>query len=1242
MRNAMNTRHTLLLIALLFTTVAFGQDFTMTNGTVNTCTGLFHDDGGPGGAAYSATSYTFTICPDNPGDVIQVDFFAFSLWQSPNPNNSDRLFIFDGPNTGSPSLGSYAGTQLQGLQVTGTINNPSGCLTFLFQVNPNTSGDFPGWEAGITCTTPCATPTAASEIIDPVPDGPEQTVGTCIGEPVTFADNGSFAEPGFNIETYLWNFDDGSLDSTSGTQVTHAFDEPGEYIVTLTVFDDNGCASLNLEPLQVLVSTVPVFNTTFDTEICLGETATLDGTAIQSQTWTSLPPQVVSGETFLADGAGFAYSTSLTFDFFEPGATLQSCDDLLGFFVNMEHSYLGDLAILLECPDGTTVNILEWPNNGGGTYLGEAVDDFLDLPGQNVPGVGYTYTWDPDATNGNVDDQPANNIDFVTETGENDNNDIVPEGTYQADGNLCDLVGCPMNGSWTMTITDNIGIDNGYIFFWGLDFDPSYYPDVTTFTPVIGLGPDSTFWTGPNITDVSADGNVIDFTPDETGSFDFTFSATNNFGCVQDTTVSVNVVPGPEADAGEDIVICTDSLQLDGSVAGVPPPPPNCDYTLEMFDSFGDGWNGFSVTILEDGVPIGTYQVDFGSEQTATIPVTHGATIEINTTSGTFDSEVSYELYNAAGGLVFSDDPPVAIGNSIWSGTVDCQPETPDYVFEWAPSDGLSNSNVANPMVLVDQTTEYVLTVYDPLHPLCATTDTVVVEFIPNLNPGEDNTIQVCYFDAPILLDGNLGGNPTPDGTWTDEDGDVVPDPETFDPADFPDGGTAVYTYTVGQADCEFSAELTIEVQTSAENPDCCITNAVVGESFAVCELTAQLSAEEPLGTGTWTSAPAGAIFANPNDPNTSVTVPSGGLYTFTFTDVNGVNCEDSDAMTVNFSPAYSFTLLSQEDPTCTGACNGTIAFDVTGGIAPITYLWSGGNSDPNTPGEGTGFCGESYQLTVVDAIGCSDSITFAFDNPPPPPVSAEATAAICHGECTGAIDINAPDGVLFTFDGGQTYQPESAIDSVCPGSYLVGLIDVFGCENSTVVEVEDPAPVIANFDYTPRPVTILNALVQFEDLSTPAPMDSLSWTIGLETLFAESGAPDPQFEFPTDSAGAYQVMLVAMNEFGCVDTTVQTIIVEEEFLLYIPNSFSPNGDGINEVWRPKGNNVHPDKYHLEIFDRYGHLVFETREFEQGWNGDINGGDFYGQNEVYIYRIEAASATTLEEKEYRGRVTLIR
>src|SRR5690554_3387372 len=123
-----------------------------------------------------------------------------------------------------------------------------------------------------------------------------------------------------------------------------------------------------------------------------------------------------------------------------------------------------------------------------------------------------------------------------------------------------------------------------------------------------------------------------------------------------------------------------------------------------MNDTFGDGWNGFSVTIVQDGVVVGNYTIPTGLTNTVSIPLNHGSDIQINTSSGNWNSEVAYYLYNPAGEEVFSDEgtntsgTPIMIGNNIWNGTVDCQPGIPDYVFEWSPVDELSNPNIQNPM----------------------------------------------------------------------------------------------------------------------------------------------------------------------------------------------------------------------------------------------------------------------------------------------------------------------------------------------------------------------------------------------------------------------------------------------------------------------------------------------------------------------------------------------------------------
>jgi subtilisin-like proprotein convertase family protein len=599
----------LFVVPFLLTSLSgLGQDnIFMFEGSVEVCEGSFQDDsGGSGaeGAPYSDTDYTFTICPDTPGDVIQVDFVAFNLQTSPNPNNSDYLTIYDGDNTGEASLGSYSGNDLQGLAVTGTINNTSGCLTFVFTVNTGNTNTFPGWEGWIACTTPCDPPVAMSEITSPVPEQDTlQSVGICIGDLVTFTDVGSTAGSGFNLDTWIWDFGDGTLDTLSGTEVTHSFEEPGEYIVTLTVVDNNGCYSLNLDPLQVLVSTIPIFNTDFDPVVCLGGEGSADGSPLQNVTWTALPPQVVAGETYLADGAGFSYSSNLTFDFFEPDAELEDCDDLLSVFVNMEHSYLGDLLIQIECPNGTAVTLLDWPNGGGACFLGEAVDD-----GSVVPGTGYDYAWAPGQTNGNVDEAANWTMTSYTDNAGNaENNNIVNAGTYESEQDMCNLVGCPLNGTWTFTIVDNLAIDNGYIFEWGIEFNPYLYPDVTTFTPIVGLGSDSSWWEGPFITSVSDDGNAITFDVPDLGFYEYTYNVVNNFGCNLDTTITIECVPGPVVDAGEDQTFCGD-LNLEALILSNEFPTPPCTFIIEMFnDEVAFGWDGATIDVLIDGVWIGNY-----------------------------------------------------------------------------------------------------------------------------------------------------------------------------------------------------------------------------------------------------------------------------------------------------------------------------------------------------------------------------------------------------------------------------------------------------------------------------------------------------------------------------------------------------------------------------------------------------------------------------------------------------------
>jgi len=811
---------TFLLILLLLESVA--QVYPISNGTITTCSGVFFDDGT--GDTYSNNSYTYTICPSTSGNVIQLNFTQFELWLGTSIANSDQLIIYDGPNTSAPLIGSYVGNQVQFQQVTGSLANTSGCLTVVFQANPNgnPNGAAAGWKADIYCVIPCSYPVAGAEIISPDFSEEYQTVIGCAGSTVAFSGMQSSAQSGFELMFYSWDFGDGSSDLTSGPFVSHVYEAPGTYQATLTVTDDNNCSSGQSQEMQVVIIPYPVFNLGFDEEICLVQTVLLDGGSVLATPWPILPPQVLEGTTHVANGAQNTYSTSLVFDSFEPDAVLENCNDLLGVYVNMEHSFLGDLRIQLECPNGTSINILNHPNGGGARFLGEAVDDPQDLPGIDVPGVGYTYEWTPEATNGNLNAQPENLVTYITTTGALHTANIVPAGTYQPSASLCNFIGCPLNGPWTLTITDNASGDDGHVFYWGMDINPYLFQGFPLVTPVIGLSADSVLWSGSNLSNFTPDGVVVEFAPDTVGLYTFTFSGVNNYGCQQDTTFFINVINGPVADAGSPLVICEEPGQLDGSVSGLPQPEPSCTYTIEMFDTFGDGWNGFSVTILQDGISLGTFTFTSGYESTASFVVNHGSSIQINTTSGSWNTEVSYYIYNSFGELFFFDEGSIVsgtailLGTNIFTGTGDCLPGVPDYEYQWTPAAGLSDPNIPNPSVMVNQNTVYTLTVWQVGYPLCIGTDQVAVNVPSAINPGVDTELAAICFDAPAFnMTNALNGNPVNNGVWTDSMGNVVS--ANFSPLDFAEGGTFVYTYTTTLDSCVKFSQLTINVSSGID-----------------------------------------------------------------------------------------------------------------------------------------------------------------------------------------------------------------------------------------------------------------------------------------------------------------------------------------------------------------------------------------------------------------------------------------
>lgn len=1084
----------------------------MSNGSGQACQGVLFDSGGQGASGYqNGEDYTFTLCPDVPGNVIYLTFSNFALDESGPQNSWDNLSIYDGDNTSATYMGSYTGNDLQNLIVSGTVFNVTGCLTLVFQSNSTGTGV---WAAGFSCTVPCQNPLAVASMSEPVP------ALVCQGETVSFDGSASYAQPGYNIVQYLWDFDDGTVDSTSGAMVDHTFTQPGEHVVQLYLTDDNECGNLNLIDQQVLVSTTPNFgNTSESLETCLGSTVSIYGNA-QPVTWTGIPDANFGDGVFLPDDVGTPFSSSLNFQQFDPGQTVTDVSNIQSICVDMEHTYMGDLVLQVICPNGQTMIFHQ--QGGGYTYLG-APNDF-DTNIDPVVGECWHYCWSPTATDGTWVDNSVFGTNNTTSAGTPPSQSLNP-GTYEPVQPFSNLIGCPLNGEWTYQSTDLWGADNGFICSWEINFDPAIIPDVTTFTPSIGPEADSSQWDGGTTPDqVSADGDTAVFTATTEGVHPFVYTVTDNFGCTYDTTITVTVFPAFTANAGPDQTICNDPVQLSASVQNS---------------------SGQSMT------------------------------------------------------------------------------------YTWSPPEGLSNPNIANPSALPDNTTTYTLTAFVTGHPECSDTDDIIVALDPGVDPGQDTTISVCMYPPSFDMITMLGGTPNAGGTWTLAGQPADP---IFDPTSSPAG---TYTYTVtNNLGCTGSADLTI-ILLDATDPLCCgVVDA--GPDTILCELDHGLHASiGNTGTGGW-SGPAGYTFGNSGAPQTTVTAPGSGAATFYWIEDDGVLCYLIDSVTIIFTEPLQAT-VTPVDAVCFEACDGTASVAVTGGNGAFTYVWSGGSGGNNPLTEH--LCAGDYIVAINDTNMCATSANLTIGQPPLLEIDNNSQVEPwCNGDCNGSLTIIDPEAVDYSFDGGVSWQSNATLDSLCAGSFNIAIRNADGCIGTAQATVTEPPAVTADFAHLPIPANINAPTIDFHDQSEHA----VAWVWDIAGL-ASSTDQNPRYTFSDKYPGVYEVCLVAIDNHGCRDSICHEVVIDNVLQTYIPNAFTPDGNGVNDSWWMVRNMDDVTDFHMRVFDRWGEVVFESTDPNIAWDGTFrNGGGEILKQDVYAYRCTFQLISTAGAREYMGHVSLLK
>jgi gliding motility-associated-like protein len=354
--------------------------------------------------------------------------------------------------------------------------------------------------------------------------------------------------------------------------------------------------------------------------------------------------------------------------------------------------------------------------------------------------------------------------------------------------------------------------------------------------------------------------------------------------------------------------------------------------------------------------------------------------------------------------------------------------------------------------------------------------------------------------------------------------------------------------------------------------------------------------------------------------------IPAGG-YTVTIRDANG--CSITAAANVTDIGAPSVT-ATKVDILCNGLSSGSATSTVTAGIAPYTYTWSNGTNAPDISNVPAG----TYILTVTANNGCKATTQVTITEPTALILSIAATDEVC-GNGTGTATVTATGATptySYQWDNGST---GNTIANLNAGAYTATVTDQNGCSKTIATAVNNIANYgpTAQFTLDPSVTEILAPTIRFFDQTIGA--TTWHWDFGDGTTLDSVANPVHTYQ----DTGTYTICLTITNQYGCTSRDCHTVIIKPVWSFYIPNAFTPDGDGKNETFNGKGMGIHD--YELYIFDRWGDLLFKSTSLATDWDGRANNGSTLVEEDVYIYLVKFKDPDNKRHR-YTGSVTVVR
>lgn len=524
----------------------------------------------------------------------------------------------------------------------------------------------------------------------------------------------------------------------------------------------------------------------------------------------------------------------------------------------------------------------------------------------------------------------------------------------------------------------------------------------------------------------------------------------------------------------------------------------------------------------------------------------------------------------------------------------------------------------------------------------CSESDSQIIEVnpIPELS---FDLLEPCIIDQLIVTNGSTIEEGSIDNvTW---DFGTLGTSDLFDPMPIDVDNAGAYTITLEATSNLGCVSTLVQNFDVFDTPvaDFVFENDCVGSAFSIVDASAIETGN--ISSWEWDIDGIGQF----DGQSVDVQIDNWGSYDIDLLIISDSGCESSVtyALEVYPDPVVNFTVDE--------ACELSEAFFTNQTTIPSTtivdYGWAFGDGNVSTDVDPLNIYGSQgdfeVTLTAISEFGCvaQGSDTINVYPLPVPDFTLEETEFCAGGDLlfNDLSTVGDPSQIaqwqwsLNDVMIGQGQELSSTIDG--PGSYDVTLtvITNHGClaaftMNDAVYVWPFPQ---ANFSAELSAADLLNTTMLFDDLSIGAS----GWSYGFGDGTFEVGQ---NTEHVYSNYGSYDVWLYVTNEFGCSNSMMQTIEINPQMLIYVPNAFTPDNDGRNDVFFPEITGFDIEQYYFQIWNRWGELLFETDRLSEPWTGDVQGGAHFAPNDIYVWKIALQNSYTWEIEEMSGTVTLIR